>query len=228
MTEKFIVIDTETANSLEQPFCYDIGYVVTDRNGKIYESRSFMVAEMFLHYADIMTSAYYAEKLPKYWKEYKEGKRELKSLYTIRRQVFEDIQNYNIKIVYAYNMSFDRNSLNTTSRYITKSALRWFFPYGIEFRCIWNIACQTIMNSRNYVKFCLDNGFVSECGNVQTSAEICYRYLTKQVDFIESHTGLEDVEIETFILAKVYARKKKLNQGINRMCWRIPQAKVKR
>lgn len=225
MTQKFIVIDTETANSLEQPFCYDIGYVVTDRNGTIYTRRSFMVAEMFLDYNYIMTSAYYAKKIPMYWEQYKKGERQLKSLYNIRKQILEDIKNYNVKIVYAYNMKFDKNSLNTTVRYITKSSLRWFFPYGVEFRCIWNVACQTIMNSRNYTKFCKDNGFISDSGNVQTSAEVCYRYLTKNPDFIESHTGLEDVEIETFILAKVYKRHQKLNHGINPLCWRIPQAK---
>ena len=27
-SEKFIVIDTETANTIEEPFCYDVGFAV--------------------------------------------------------------------------------------------------------------------------------------------------------------------------------------------------------
>ena len=34
--EYFIILDTETANSLEQPLPYDLGWVVTDRQGNSY------------------------------------------------------------------------------------------------------------------------------------------------------------------------------------------------
>ena len=45
--EMFLVIDTETCNTLEQPLPYDIGYAICDRHGKIELERSFVVAEMF-------------------------------------------------------------------------------------------------------------------------------------------------------------------------------------
>ena len=54
--EYFLVIDTETANTIEQPFCYDIGYAICDRKGNIYEEKSFVVAEIFLDMRDVMTS----------------------------------------------------------------------------------------------------------------------------------------------------------------------------
>ena len=46
--EKFLVIDTETCNSIEQPLVYDIGYAICDRFGDIVVERSFVVAETFI------------------------------------------------------------------------------------------------------------------------------------------------------------------------------------
>ena len=39
----------------------------------------------------------------------------------------------------------------------------------------------------------------------QKKAETLYRYLTKNVDFLEEHTGLEDSKIELFILTQALA-----------------------
>ena len=64
--EKFLVIDTETCDSVEQPLPYDIVYAICDRKGTIYLKRSFIVAETFLDMKDVMQSAYYAEKIPRY------------------------------------------------------------------------------------------------------------------------------------------------------------------
>lgn len=221
--ELLLVIDTETANTINQPLCYDIGYAICDRQGKIYLERSFVVAEIFLDNKDLMTSAYYAEKLPQYWEDIKNGTRTLKSIFNIRKQIHEDMKKYNIKKVGAYNMGFDKRALNNTIRYCSQSRFRWFFPFGTTYFCIWNMACQVVLNQVSYIKFALQNDFVSASDNVQTSAECCYRFLKKQIDFIESHTGLEDVRIEIEILAKCYAMHKKMNIEISPSCWRIPQ-----
>ena len=134
---------------------------------------------------------------------------------------------YKTNMVGAYNMGFDQRALNNTIRYCTKSKLRWFFPFGTEYFCIWHMACQVIMNSVKYIKFATQNGLESEKGNLQTSAEACYRFLTNSIDFIESHTGLEDVEIEVQIMAECYKKHKKMNKEINSSCWRIPQKRRK-
>jgi hypothetical protein len=69
------------------------------------------------------------------------------------------------------------------------------------------------------------NGFVSDKGNISTSAETVYRFLTNNLDFQEEHKGLEDVLIETAIFAKCVAKKKKMSRKINRGCWRLAQRK---
>ena len=174
---------------------------------------------------EAMQSAYYAEKIPKYWEDIKNGTRVVKSIWNIRRELHTDMKTYSVKWVGAYNMGFDKRALNNVMRYTTKSFCRWFFPFGTKFFCIWHMACQTLMNSRNYIRFAKENGLESEKGNILTSAESCYRYLKNMIDFSESHTGLEDVKIEIEIMAKCFATHKKIDKSINSACWRIPQAK---
>lgn len=226
-TEKLLVIDTETCNSIEQPLPYDIGYAICDRSGKIYLERSFVVAETFLDLRETMESAYYAEKIPQYWRDIENGKRKIKTLRNIRKIILEDMKTYNVKKVGAYNMGFDKRALNNVLRYATKSFCRWFFPFGTEFFCIWSMACQTLLNTKTYIDFAEKNGLVSPADNILTSAESAYKFLTKEVDFIESHTGLEDVKIEVAIMAKCYATHKKMDTKIYSACWRLPQRKRK-
>ena len=225
--EMYLVIDTETCNTVEQPLPYDIGYAICDRMGNIEIERSFVVAETFLDMKDTMKSAYFAEKIPQYWEDIKNGTREIKSIYKIRKQVAEDMKTYGVKKVGAYNMGFDKRALNNVMRYTTKSFCRWFFPFGTEFFCIWSMACQTLLNTTTYIKFAEKNGLVSDANNILTSAESCYKFITDSIDFSESHTGLEDVKIEIEIMAKCYRTHKKLNSEINTHCWREPQRKRK-
>ena len=225
--EWFLVIDTETCNTIEQPLPYDIGYAICDRMGNIALERSFVVAEMFLDHKDLMKSAYFAEKIPNYWEDIKSGKREIKSVFNIRKQILADMKAYKVKKVGAYNMGFDKRALNNLIRYCSKSFLRWFFPFGTQYFCIWNMACSTLLNTTSFVKFALKNGRISDKNNLLTSAEVCYQFITDNVDFTEEHTGLEDVRIEVEILARCYKTHKKLNKEINSACWRLPQKKRK-
>lgn len=223
--EKFLIIDTETCNTIEQPLPYDIGYAICDRQGNIYLKRSFVVAETFLDMKDVMKSAYFSEKIPQYWEDIKQGTKELSTFWKIRKQLISDMKEHKVKKVGAYNMGFDKRALNNLTRYVSKSFCRWFFPFGTEFFCIWNMACSTLLNTSSYIKFAKENGLVSEKDNVLTSAESCYKFLTQNLDFMEEHTGLADVEIEIQIMAKCYTTHKKIDKKINPACWRLPQRK---
>lgn len=222
--EMYLVIDTETANFVEEPLPYDIGYAITDRNGNIYLQRSFVVAEIFCDCPDLMATAYYAKKIPQYWQDIKSGKRVLKTTLNIRKQILADIKQFNVCKVGAYNMRFDRNALNNLVRWVTKSSIRWFFPYGTKYFCIWSMACQTFLNTVGFVKFAKANNYISYCGNIQTSAEVAYRFMHQDNKFSESHTGLEDVGIEIEIMVRCYKTHRKMDKSINPKCWMIPQA----
>ena len=220
-----LVIDTETANSVEQPLPYDVGYAIVDtETGEILTEKSFVVAEIFLD-KELMKDAYFAEKIPMYWDELKTGKRIMKSIFNIRKAIKSDMNLYNVSKVGAYNMGFDNRATRNDIRYLSGSLIKWFFPYGTEFFCIWHMACTSgLLNSVNYVNYATTHGFVSDAGNIQTSAECAYRYLKNDPIFAESHTGLEDVKIEVEILMnclKMANEKMKCNPYS--ACWRNVQ-----
>ncbi len=223
----FLVLDTETCNTIDQPLPYDVGWAICDSKGNIYEQRSFVVSEIFLGLADVMKSAYYAEKIPSYWEDIKSGNRIVKGMWDIRRTMIADMKSYKIKAVGAYNMGFDKRALNNLIRYVSKSFLRWWFPFGTEFFCIWNMACNAILNRTSYIRFATENGFISDADNIITSAECAYRYITNSIDFIENHTGLEDVKIEIAIMAECYRQHRAFDKKINPGCWRLVQRKRK-
>lgn len=221
--ERALIVDTETANDVLCPFPYDIGYAIIDAITKKYLCmRSFVVAEIYLD-KEMMSSAYYAKKLPQYETDLKNGTRTLATLATIRRQIVKDIEEFGVTAVGAYNMAFDRRALNNDERLITSSKYRWFLPYGIELFCIWNMACTSILRSKRFIDWAEENDCISPKGNIQTSAEVAYRYLLKTTNFDEAHTALEDVIIEAEIFFAVLDSRMKYETKISPACWRIPQ-----
>ena len=80
---KFLVLDTETTNTIDDPFCYDVGFAVVDAAGNVYETHSYVIADIFLD-SELMTYAYFAEKVPQYWEDIKSGKRTLRRFKTVK------------------------------------------------------------------------------------------------------------------------------------------------
>ena len=200
MNTKFLVIDTETCNSIDDPFCYDIGFAVVDAYGKVYETHSYVVADVFLD-QDLMASAYFADKVPQYWDEIKSGKRTLRRFATIKSILRDVVAQYGITNVVAHNASFDNRALNTTQRMLTCSKWRYFLPYGCQWWDTLKMARQAMAECEEYHQFCQENGFVTLRGQSQFTAEVLHRFFTGDVGFIEEHTALEDVLIEKDILA---------------------------
>lgn len=192
----FITFDTETANSLECPLMYDLGFAVHDKQGNIYETFSLVIADVYCNEKEIMQSAYYSRKLPKYEEDLKAGKRKLVSVETAKRILSETAKKYNIKAVIAHNARFDYRSTANTIRYITKSKNRYFLPYEVPLWDTLEMAKSVIKDKPTYKDFCERNGYLTKNGQVRLTAEILYRFISKDENFIEKHQGLEDVLIE--------------------------------
>lgn len=217
-----IVLDTETC-PMDKDFqgvdpynmlAYDISWVVTDRNANVYEIRSFINANVFLDEKELMKSAYYANKIPEYWERIKNGEAILTSFANIRKQLIKDIKMYNIDEVYAHNMRFDLGTLNNTQRWETKSKYRYYFPKDILICDTLKLARQLIAPMKSYKKFCVENGYITKNNQVRLTAEIIYRFLTKDLEFVEEHKGIDDVMIEKEILAYCYRKHKKMNKAL--------------
>lgn len=216
-----VVIDTETcplvnSNEVrpENMFAYDIGYAIIDKRGKVYLARSFVNADIFLYERDLMNSAYYADKIPTYWEDIKSGKRVLARLSTILKIFYEDCKTYGVTEFYAHNMRFDYGALNNTIRWVTKSDRRYFFPYGAEICDTLKMARDILSGKKSYIRFCKNNSYLTANGKPRFTAEIIYRFITGDNEFIESHTGLEDVIIEKEILAYCYRQHKAMRRKL--------------
>ena len=218
-----IMLDTETANTqqeengkLDMRFVlpYDFGFAVIDSHGRVYEKFSFVNSDIYIYEKDLMRSAYYANKLPQYEKDLAEGRRVMANTYNIRRIILEKIKEYNCKFVCAHNTRFDLNACNNIQRWTTKSKYRYFFPYDIEFWDTLKMARDVLGKRPTYRKFCEENDYLTKQNQCRYTAEVIYQYIMQDTDFSESHTGLEDVEIEVQILAYLVSRKKAMRKKL--------------
>lgn len=213
----YIVLDTETANSHDgvkvtpkSALVYDMGFAVIDKSGKVYEAYSFINTDVYCDMDDIMESAYYSNKIPLYEQGIRDKTRTLKTYASIKAILTEVAQRYDVKAIIAHNAYFDYTAATATQRYLTKSKYRYFFPYGVEIWDSLKMARDTIGKQKSFIRFCEENGFMTKHKNPrpQMTAEVLYRYITNNPDFVEEHTGLEDVMIEKEIVAKCFAQHK--------------------
>lgn len=212
---KAIMLDTETTNDIECPICYDIGFSVIDLDdGEVIERHSYVVADVFCD-KELMATAYFIDKVPQYWADIQNGTRSLRRWSTIRSIICDIMAQYGIDTVIAHNARFDYLSTATTQRYLTSSKWRYFFPYGTKFVCTLKMARQTFAKDDDYIAFCTENDYLTNYGKPRLTAEVIYRYLTDDLDFVESHTGLEDVAIETIILFECLKR----NPEVDGLLW---------
>lgn len=220
----YLMIDTETCNGiatdngldLSQSLVYDIGCAIVDKKGNIYEEQSFVIADIFIGLKDVMKSAYYAKKIPMYWDDIKNGTRQLVTLHTARTIILDMMSRYNTTTMVAHNAGFDARALNMTERYVSKSKYRYFFPYGFEWFDTLKMASDIYGNQPSYRRFCESNNYMTRhrIPKVRLTAEVLHRYLSGDNDFEESHTGLEDVKIESNIFAQCIRQHKKMRKAL--------------
>lgn len=227
-----LVVDTETANTIQNEdgsmdmsdvLVYDCGWAVVDKYGTVYDTASFVNRDIFVHERELMRTAYYAKKIPQYAEDLRAGRRAMASTYEIRQAMLAAMEKYRIIHVSAHNAHFDSNGLNRTQSYTTMGRFRYWFPFnsGVIWWDTMKMAQDVICVMPTYIKFCEKHGYLLKNGKPRKTAEILYRFITGDVDFVESHTGLEDVMIEKEILAYCFRQHKAMRKELypNRRKW---------
>lgn len=214
-TLRVLMLDTETTNSIDDPIVYDLGYEIFDLDGNLYDRNSFVNADVFCD-NELMASAFFVDKIPAYWSDIKRGKRELRSWRTITETLYKTIVDNDVKIICAHNARFDYRSIHLTQRYETSSRWRWVFPWGCEWWDTLTMAREILKDNAEYETFCVANNFTTANGKPRYTAEILYKFITNDLDFAESHTGLEDVQIER----KIFEYLLDLAPSIDGRLWR--------
>lgn len=190
-----MVIDTETTD-LAKCFCYDVGYVIFDEDSGSTICEKHFVIEQVWHNLPLFESAYYKEKRTNYIKLMRAHKANLTKWGYAMRDMRKDMKMFDITDVYAYNSDFDDKVFSyNCDWYKVENPLDNVGVYDI-----WGYASQFITNTDEYKDFCEVNNFLTDSGNYKGSAEIVYRYLTKDTTFEEKHMGLYDSQIEAYIL----------------------------
>ena len=208
MTKKFyMVLDTETVADARVP--YDVAWIIVDRQGHVYERFNGLCAEILhnptLRYL-VRNDSFSKRKASFYLDENHAEIMPFEKIFC----TYEYHKHIYNPIVVAYNAAFDIKVLNDYANILFDCS----FFNDAEIWDLWNMALNTICDSSNYVRWCIDSGFITEKGNISCSAESVYSYLTKNATFEEDHTALSDCEIEAKILQAVFDRKQKLETSM--------------
>lgn len=213
----FMVLDTETCpidRELEEVtptnmLVYDIGYTITDKKGNVYRTGSYIVSDIFFgEFYSKMQSSYYANKIPKYMEQIASGERVVKTWKQISFILRKVLEEFDINVVVAHNARFDYGVLRNTKDYLEEYPM---LPY-VEWWDTLKMARSILKERKSYKRFCEDNNYMTKNNQCRFTAEIIYRYLTNDLEFEESHTGLEDTLIEKDILAFCIKQHKKMDK----------------
>lgn len=216
-----MILDTETCN-IEQTdtvkrgnnLTYNIGFsIMTPCNGEVLTTRSYIIDEIFFGERDRMASCYYAEKIPQYIDGLWTGDYEVASFYTVLMEIEAMCKEFDITAICAHNAAFDIDALNTTLAYLTGYRLQ-ALPHNVEIWDSMKMANSVFGKRPSYRKYCEKNGFMTKHATPRPrlTAEILYRFISNDIDFVEEHTALADVMIEIEIVLACYRSHQKFER----------------
>ena len=208
----FLVLDGETCNTpkingqldVKNGQVYDLGGVVIDEYGNEKERFSVINKDVFFQMKEQMREAYYSDKIPQYIEDIKKKNHKVVDTWGMYKTVRDLCKKYNVQAIVAHNARFDIQTLNATMRYQTKSRKRYFLPYGMAVIDSLKLSKKVFGEDSQYIEFCQANGYMTNHATPRPrfTAEVLWRYISNDNDFIESHTGLKDVEIEKEIFVR--------------------------
>lgn len=218
MAKKFIVLDVE-GMSTQLP--YNIGWIVCDKHGEIFEQNSIAVLPAIWEnlkncfQAQEMTHRNVQDILQDIARP--ERKYDYLDIEGAKKRILNSIIFNRVTEIWAYNCSFDKSSL---SRLFGDEDFR-LIDSLVTFYDVIPAIVQTRLLTKEYVDWCNKNGFITAKGNVMTKAEVVHKYLTKDINFVEEHTGLDDCKIEYQILLNAIKSNQKIDRSLTTPAWRI-------
>lgn len=217
-----LILDTETTGDFAQPFVHDLGYCIIDKDFNILTKKRFLTKQARTCKWALNYSEFYRSKANLYDIEIENGTVEIKAWNEIIKEFYNDIKKYHVGCLSAYNLAFDFRALNFTEHFLNNDSnfIASLFDKK-RLLCIWNLACETILQDEKYKTFCESNDYITQAGNYLTNAETTYKYIIQKLDFQEEHTALSDVLIEKEILEHIITQERgKVKYGLAYNCWR--------
>ena len=197
----YCVFDTETLG-VDNKWIYDLGMIIINKKGEVLTKKRWIIKEI-MEIPGIERLAYYGSKIPVFYKGL-----ETVSFLQTKQEFNQLLEEYQVTTITAYNLQFDMSAITDTLTYTGIKGK--FLNKNYEYFDLWNASCDSFFQQKKFKETAVKENWLTEKGNIRTSAEIAYRYITNNYQFIETHTALEDAEIEGAILCKVLQQKKKI------------------
>lgn len=219
----YLTLDTETCDLAGN--VYDMGWTIHNKRGEICREFNALVLETFSDPRKMM-GAFYADKLFTHYAPMLErGEIVRLPWMTIIEQLRADILEFDVDVICAYNLAFDKRVIAQTHEMLGDG--QKVLSKSVDLLDIWRFACETKLNQATYKRLARAQDWVSDAGNIRTGAQYAYRFCSGDWGFIEDHTALSDARIETAILAECFRQKKRvpLNSVQDKYAaqpWRIP------
>jgi len=228
----FLVMDTETTGIASKAMVFDFAYVIATRT-KILCERKFLIREILTN-PRVMLGALYDRT----WRDMMGGKlfhHYIPGLHSGELELFgwrdalqimrDDVLTFGVDVICAYNLPFDLGALNKTHQRITEKNINLS---RFDLLCLWEFSCSTVCKEALYHQVARQQGqatgWITPANNVRTNAEKVYAFLSGDLNFVESHTALEDAQIETEILQRLLAKRKTIPYNVlDHMPWRKAQ-----
>lgn len=219
MKNVFMVLDTECVG-LQDRSVYDIAWQIIDKAGNVYIERQFLVRETLTCENKMRDAFYHAKVYNTYIPMLADANIPLVEWEEIHKIFNADVETYNVNIFTAYNVGFDMSAISHTN-----GGRGFIQKRNIKILDLWQLACETILSTKAYKYYARKLGFVSDKGNIVTNAEKAFAFTSGNWEFIEDHTALSDVKIESQILLHCLRYKKKMPYNVyNAQPWRIVNA----
>ncbi len=216
MSKKFInvmVFDTETIGMSSQ-LVENIGYKIVkinleDFTYKVLCERDLIVKELYDNTLwtinDILVSK---KKLEMYKENLENGTAKKHKFSTIANTIARDIEKWKVNTTYAFNNNFDKRVFSQTCEHFqTPNPLLENFING---RCfdLMAMASIYIVDTPDYIAWAEEHQkYTDSRAYIKATVEVITQYLLNDLDFVEDHTGLSDVEHELRILVECLRRK---------------------
>lgn len=202
-----MILDTET--NLEK-LGFDFGWLTIDKNTlEVLSADSFLSAENF-------HDVWYKKNEERYLNYIDNNKVYVKSSEFIVAYLAWAVSQ--VDEVWAYNAQFDKRVLEKLALQVNHMQAFRIFSKA-KWCDLWHGATETICRENGYKAYTHENNFISDKGNIRTSAEVVYGYLKQDAEFEEEHTALADCLIEFEIYKEIQKRSKHMNYPIVNMPW---------
>ena len=199
----YCVIDTETVGT-GNSLVYDFGISIVKKRELPLVEKRWLIKET-MQIPNI-------EKLPFGWmaKNPIFAGFPITPFFIVRREFYQMLEKFEVDSITAYNLTFDKRVLENTSRWLNNGSK--FFPDKISLFCLMNAVSNSIYQQKQYQNMAIRQGWLTPTGKISKKAEHIFQFVSRNFQYIHTHTALEDVASEVEILQEVFRQKKKINR----------------